>query len=149
MGAFADAHVASLVAITVFTVWSTSANTRSTWCTVLSFHPACTTFALYWVRPLQWIHIVDVLHLMPAIARFMLLSFRADPDGTWFSVLCLNPACTTSTFHVESATPSDTCFCIVTDRPVLPRPYRRRIPKGGVTVLEGAGVLARGTRSCT
>ena len=47
-------------------------------------------------------------------------------------------------------TPSNSSFCgDVTDRPVLPRPYRRRIPKGGVTVLEGAGVLARGTRSCT
>ena len=41
------------------------------------------------------------------------------------------------------------CYQSVTDRPVLPRPYRRRIPKGGVTVLEGARVLARGTRSCT
>ena len=37
----------------------------------------------------------------------------------------------------------------VTDRPVLPRPYWRRVPKGVVTVLEGARVLARGTRSCT
>ena len=40
-------------------------------------------------------------------------------------------------------------FQSVTDRPVLPRPYRRRVPKGVVTVLEGARVLARGTRSCT
>ena len=36
----------------------------------------------------------------------------------------------------------------VTDRPVLPWPYRM-ILRGGVTVLEGAGILARGTGSCT
>ena len=36
----------------------------------------------------------------------------------------------------------------VTDRLVLPRPYRM-ILRGGVTVLEGAGILARGTGSCT
>ena len=40
-------------------------------------------------------------------------------------------------------------FHAVTDRPILPRPYRRRVPKGVVTVLEGARVLARGTRFCT
>ena len=37
----------------------------------------------------------------------------------------------------------------VTDRPVLPRPYRKEDSKGGMTVLEGSKVLARGTRSCT
>ena len=36
----------------------------------------------------------------------------------------------------------------VTDRPVLPRPYQM-ILRGGVTVLEGAGILARGTGFCT
>ena len=56
---------------------------------------------------------------MPAVARFMLLSFRANPDGTWFSVLCLNLACTTSMFRVESAAPSDTCFCILLHTPAV------------------------------
>ena len=36
----------------------------------------------------------------------------------------------------------------VTDRPVLPRPYEGG-SKRGVTVLEGEGILARGTGSCT
>ena len=36
----------------------------------------------------------------------------------------------------------------VTDRLVLPRPYQM-IPRGGVMVLEGAGILARGTGFCT
>ena len=36
----------------------------------------------------------------------------------------------------------------VTDQPVLPRPYRK-IPRGGMTVLEGGRVLARGTGYCT
>ena len=37
---------------------------------------------------------------------------------------------------------------IVMDRPVLPRPYQG-ILRGGMMVLEGAGILARGTGSCT
>ena len=37
---------------------------------------------------------------------------------------------------------------IVMDRPVLPRPYRM-ILRGGMMVLEGAGILARGTGFCT
>ena len=37
---------------------------------------------------------------------------------------------------------------VVTDRPVLPWPYRG-VLRGGMTVLEGAGILARGTGSCT
>ena len=36
----------------------------------------------------------------------------------------------------------------VTDRLFLPRPYQG-ILRGGVMVLEGAGILARGTESCT
>ena len=36
----------------------------------------------------------------------------------------------------------------VTDRPVLPRPYEGG-SKRGVMVLEGEGILARGTGSCT
>ena len=47
----------------------------------------------------------------------------------------------------------DTCDhllvqALVTDRPVLPWPYQM-ILRGGVMVLEGAGILARGTGSCT
>ena len=36
----------------------------------------------------------------------------------------------------------------VTDQPVLPWPYWG-VLRGGVMVLEGAGILARGTGSCT
>ena len=84
---------------------------------------------------------------MPAIARFMLLSFRADPDGTWFSVLCLNPACTTSTFRVEPAAPSDTCFCIllhtpaVTDFTFLSHPAAARCTWSDIVCFHPAGTL--------